>query len=177
MMTQADLFGGEVIADAEISDCGRYRYRLRRAWRPGGKVLWIMLNPSTADAETDDATIRRCTAFSKRMGAGSLEVVNLFALRATDPRELARASNPIGPRNAAELLMSVQMDRTPLHRIAAWGAGGGRLLREVEAEFWRLFGHMRLECLGTTAAGHPRHPLRLARTTRLERYHGPKGSI
>lgn len=175
MNAQRDLFGGEMLTDAEISDCGRYRYRLRRAWAPGAKILWIMLNPSTADAETDDATIRRCVGFSKRFGAGSLEVVNLFALRATKPVELARARDPVGQRNAAELLMSVQMDKPPLHRIVAWGAGGGRQLVEREAEFWRLFGHIPLWCLGTTAAGHPRHPLRLAAMTHLERYHGPKG--
>src|SRR5689334_322706 len=84
--------------DAVISDCGRYRYLLRRAWdhtRP--RCLLIMLNPSTADAEIDDPTIRSCIRLAKENGYGSFEVVNIFSFRATDPKDLAKAERPIGP--------------------------------------------------------------------------------
>lgn len=74
---------------AEFSGCGRYRYSLRRRWADGGPpACWIMLNPSTADAEKDAPTIRRCIGFSKAWGHNALVVVNLFALRSTDPTAL-----------------------------------------------------------------------------------------
>src|SRR5882757_2226662 len=73
--------------DAVISDCGKYRYLLRRTWdHSKPRTLFVMLNPSTADAEIDDATIRSCIRLSKEMGYGSFEVVNIFGLRATDPK-------------------------------------------------------------------------------------------
>lgn len=68
---------------AEISECGTYRYTLTRKWGEGRKCVFIMLNPSTADATKDDRTIRRCIGFAKREGCGSLTVVNLYAYRAT----------------------------------------------------------------------------------------------
>jgi hypothetical protein len=73
---------------ADLSDCGTYRYRLGRRWAEGPVDVWIMLNPSTADATVDDRTIGRCMEFSRRWGAGALVVGNLFALRATDPTDL-----------------------------------------------------------------------------------------
>src|SRR5215510_5582686 len=93
----ADLF---LERDAVLSDCGRYRYMLRRTWdHSKPRVLFVMLNPSTADAEIDDATIRSCIRLAKGAGYGSFEVVNLYALRATDPAELQRADDPVGPKN------------------------------------------------------------------------------
>src|SRR5262249_14212908 len=91
----------EVRRAAVISDCGRYRYSLTRRWGDAAepRALFVMLNPSTADAEQDDPTIRRCIGFAKAWGMGSLEVVNLYALRATDPAALLSAPDPIGPKN------------------------------------------------------------------------------
>src|SRR5689334_20041621 len=75
----------EIVKSAVLSPCGLYRYRLTRRWGDGPALLFVMLNPSTADATEDDPTIRRCTGFAKREGMPAIEVVNLFAWRATDP--------------------------------------------------------------------------------------------
>src|SRR6185369_17379869 len=85
---------------AVISKCGKYRYSLRREWIGGaGTVCFIMLNPSTADASVDDPTIRRCIGFAQRWGYQILEVVNLYAYRATRPRDMFAAADPVGPEN------------------------------------------------------------------------------
>jgi hypothetical protein len=106
--------------DAVISDCGRYRYLLRRTWdarRP--RVLFVMLNPSTADADNDDPTIRSCIRLSRALNYGSIEVVNLFSFRATKPDDLLEASDPIGPKNDGSIECAIV--RCDLH-ICAWGA-------------------------------------------------------
>lgn len=103
---------------ALISECGLYRYRLWRRWGIGPHATWIMLNPSTADADLDDPTIRRCIGFARAWGFSAIEVVNLFALRATNPRELGRSADPIGPDNDRHLS---EAGRAAELRIAAWG--------------------------------------------------------
>src|SRR3954453_788312 len=86
--------------NAVISACGRYRYLLTRQVGPGTRTaVFIMLNPSTADATDDDPTIRRCIGFARQWGCGRLAVLNLFALRATDPAWMKQADNPVGPEN------------------------------------------------------------------------------
>src|SRR3954454_15761859 len=86
--------------NAVISACGRYRYLLSRQVGPGLRTAtFIMLNPSTADATNDDPTIRRCIGFARQWGCGRLAVLNLFAVRATDPAEMKRADDPVGPEN------------------------------------------------------------------------------
>src|SRR5262245_57337522 len=139
---------------AGFSRCGRYRYWLTRTWdaaRPA--VCWLMLHPSTADAARDDPTIRRCMGLARRWGHGGIVVINLFAWRATDPAELARAADPVGPANDRALRQRAR----GLRLIAAWGCQG-KLLGRADAAL-RLLGGRRLECLGVTAAGQPRHPL------------------
>jgi hypothetical protein len=142
-------------SSAIISPCGLYRYGLTRKWGDGPRVCFVMVNPSTADAEQDDPTIRRCIGFAQREGGGSLEVVNLFALRATDPKALRKHPDPIGPGNNAAL-------RTAFDRagriIAAWGAHGRLHARDVTVA--RMLGDKAM-CLGVTARGDPRHPLYL----------------
>lgn len=149
--------------DASISECGRYRWWLTRRWADAPLCCWIMLNPSTADAEQDDPTIRRCMGFAERWGYGGIVVVNLFALRATDPRELKRADDPDGdPYNNQEILKWV--GESPF-TVAAWGAHGALRLRgQTITRRIRVEGHP-LHCLGTTKAGHPKHPLYLKATT------------
>lgn len=106
--------------DAVISDCKKYRYMLRRTWDYGQpRCLYVMLNPSTADAEVDDATIRSCIRLAKGMGYGSFEVVNLYGLRSRDPGELEKAADPIGPDNAT--ISDAAIQRCDIV-ICAWGA-------------------------------------------------------
>ncbi len=154
--------------DAVISDCGKYRYLLRRTWdHKKPRALLVMLNPSTADAHTDDATIRSCVRLLAGLGYGSMEVVNVFALRATHPEELTKAEDPIGPENADVLCAAI--DRCDVV-IFAWGAHPmaeerGRLIRStVKASRPAVF------CFGKTKAGAPRHPLYIKSGTPLETF-------
>ncbi|MEX2446608.1 MAG: DUF1643 domain-containing protein [Dehalococcoidia bacterium] len=143
------------VASASFSRDGRYRYSLRRSWDAGPHVVWVMLNPSRATAEEDDPTLRRCAGFSRRWGFGSLEVVNLFAAVATEPADLRRFEDPVGPANDRALRAAlVGADLV----VAAWGAGHGGLLGRAARVRRRLDGAW---CLGVTASGDPRHPLRL----------------
>jgi hypothetical protein len=139
---------------AVISDCGQYRYALTRWWGDGPVCGFIMLNPSTADAEKDDPTIRRCVGFARREGCGALLVLNLFAFRATNPRDMADAADPVGPHTDHYLLDLIQNVDGPL--IAAWGAHwmAGERANDVTAMIGR-----HCVCLGKTKDGSPRHPL------------------
>lgn len=151
----------EVERSADLSPCGTYRYTLERWWdREKPAAVFVMLNPSTADAEQDDATIRRCVGFAQRWELGGLVVVNLFALRSTDPAALLTHADPVGPGNDAAIVAAAA--RSPVI-VAAWGAHksirGNRdaYVRElVERD-----GTRQLVCLGKTKDGHPRHPVRL----------------
>lgn len=148
--------------DATISPCGRYRYTLSRIWGPRVPgVCWIMLNPSTANGEVDDPTIRRCIGFTKRLGYDGLLVVNVFAYRATDPAELLKVGTEaaVGPDNGLWVKRAcLQSDLL----IAAWGAAPGPFREGCEYVGHRIreefFG---LKCLGVTKDGSPRHPLYL----------------
>lgn len=89
---------------AVLSSCGRYRYRLGRQFGLGDRnVVFVGVNPSTADATVDDPTVRKWIGFAKRWELDRIEVVNLFAYRATDVRALAEAADPVGPENDAYL--------------------------------------------------------------------------
>jgi len=158
----ADLF---LERDAVLSDCGKYRYLLRRTWDHGKpRVLFVMLNPSTADAEIDDATIRSCIRLSKGHGYGSFEVVNLFALRATDPTELSRASDPVGPGNDERI--SAAIGRCDL-AICAWGAHPMAGNRADTVRSLLRASRPAVFCFGTTKAGAPKHPLYIKSGTPL----------
>jgi hypothetical protein len=150
----APLLVGE--GAAVFSEDRAYRYRLTRTWGSSGThVTWIMLNPSTASAMEDDPTIRRCTGFTKAWGFDGLIVVNLFAFRATDPRELACA-DPVGPENDRFI-------REAIHPwsvvVAAWGTQGHLWSRGALVTRTLADEGIELGCLGVTKGGHPRHPL------------------
>jgi hypothetical protein len=151
---------------------GEYRYELRRCWGsalPNHQVGFVMLNPSTADADQDDPTIRRCVAFAKAWGYGGIVVRNLYALRATDPAELWTHPDPIGSHNHTFLANCL----TDALTVCAWGAHGARNNRARDFSSWfREFGRP-LYHLGLTAAGQPRHPLYLKATTRPIRWETP----
>lgn len=161
----SDLF---MERDAVISDCGRYRYLLRRAWdHEKPRALIVMLNPSTADAEIDDPTIRSCIRLSRGLGYGSFEVVNLFGLRATDPAELERAADPIGPQNAT--VGDAAINRCDIV-ICAWGAHRMADRRARDMVVWVKGWKPAAYCLGTTKSGAPKHPLYIKSGTPLAVY-------
>ncbi|MFG0284197.1 MAG: DUF1643 domain-containing protein [Phycisphaerales bacterium JB039] len=141
---------------ATLSPCRRWRYALGRRWGEGPPVVFIGLNPSTADETVDDPTCRRAMGFARAWGFGACAMVNLFALRTTDPRVLRRAADPVGPEADGWILRAV--DGAPLV-IAAWGAHGA--LRGRAGQVLDLLGDRRLHCLGRTKSGQPRHILYL----------------
>lgn len=148
--------------DAVISECGTYRYRLTRKWGDGGqRCTFIMLNPSTADASVDDNTIRKCIKYAKREGCDELEVMNLFAFRATDPKELlrneSRGVDVRGPSNDA--YFGALVCDPPKLIIAGWGATKGTAIQAHRVN--AILSHLPVYCLAKTKAGHPGHPLYL----------------
>jgi hypothetical protein len=165
---------------AKLSDDGVYRYVLTRTevrWEPPTPLaLFIMLNPSTADAKVDDATIRRCTGFARRWGCGGLAVLNLFALRSTSPAALATAVDPVGPDNdrtiAGYLWHTADVPSIFAPVVVAWGRHGTLHDRDlVIDDMIRRAGHKPM-CLSRNNDGTPGHPLRLPNSAPLRPYTG-----
>lgn len=167
-----------LIRDAAISPDGRYRYALERRWQhqldprhvPGASpleavCLFVMLNPSTADHRLDDPTVRRCVGYARSWGYTALAVCNLFALRTSDPAELYRAPDPVGPDN--DDWIRLYASRDPLI-VCAWGTHGD--YRERAGEVLDVLDGKSLFCLGTTRSGQPAHPLYLSAGLVPERY-------
>lgn len=159
-----------MIKDAILSSCGQYRYTLYRGWdllKP--MLVFVMLNPSTADAEVDDATIRRCIGFTKSLGGGSFHVVNLFAWRATKPVDLKRAADPVGADNDT-FIRFMCYTLSPDAVILAWGTHGNYLNRDRSVySMLRELGITPM-CLAKTKAGDPSHPLMLPKDSTLIPY-------
>ncbi|ENE1253173.1 DUF1643 domain-containing protein [Stenotrophomonas maltophilia] len=151
---QINLFANSVERrSAVLSDCGYYRYSLEREWESSRKrVVFIGLNPSTADHLQDDATIRVCRNYSKRWGFGSMVMANLFAYRCTDPQGLLSAVDPVGPD--ADRWLNSQIATADLV-VCCWTSLGKRLGRE--AAVLRLI--EKPHCLTQLADGSPGHPL------------------
>lgn len=136
-----------------------YRYLLTRRWDVLKPVMaFVMLNPSTADAFQPDPTITRCAGFARREGCGGIEIANLFALRATDPRELAGHADPAGPDNDR---MLADLGALSGVVVAAWGAHPAAISRgaAVARALTAAQPVVQVRCLGVTKDGHPRHPL------------------
>lgn len=165
---------------ATFSGCEKYRYTLWRdlniqEYRCGPlfnreTILWIMLNPSTATDAILDPTVTRCRNYSNEWGYDKMVVCNLFAYRATDPKEMkAKGVEAIGPYNNGYLTAQAALaDRI----VCAWGVHGefmGRAQYVVET----LIGGYDLWCLGKTKSGHPKHPLYLSKTIEPQLYHAP----
>ncbi len=142
---------------AVIDKAGLYRYSLWRDWdmeKP--KLVFIMLNPSKADANIDDPTLRRCINFAKSWGFGSLIVVNLFAFRTARPLDLRQVDDPIGSQNDRYLKKAIKSaDKV----VVAWG-NKGKLMQRDRLVLELLSKHnVQPHCLGITKVGSPRHPL------------------
>lgn len=150
---------------AIFSACRTFRYSLWRIWDDQrGYALFIGLNPSTADEKQDDPTIRRCIGFAKKWGCGGVYMVNLFAFRATNPKDMRLAEDPIGPDNNKYLSDHIKHNGP---NVACWGTGGS--FRDRGEKVIALLGKGNLACFGLTAGGHPKHPLYLPKTTELKK--------
>ncbi len=171
-----DLFTTEAESrGAIISECGLYRYHLWRVWDSTLPVMvFVMLNPSTADGTEDDPTIRRCIGFAKRDGFGGISVKNVFALRATDPRELDSHPDPVGPDNEAHLLGA--RDVSLMTRlVVAWGnRRPPRHLRSAYRQAATICTMRMAYCLGMNRNGDPKHPLYLPLDAHLVRWVMPE---
>ena len=156
-----------MIKGAIISKCKRYRYRLTRHWDADRRALpFVMLNPSTADADIDDPTIRRCIGFAKREGAGGIVVVNLFAFRATSPVDMFAEPERVGPHNEEHLTeVGATSVAVKMPIVCAWGAHG-KATAQWAVDLFRRQG-ANLVCLGKTQNGNPRHPLYVVGTQAL----------
>lgn len=148
-----------VKSTAVISPCGLYRYRLTRTWNGQlDPLVFVMLNPSTADAHVDDPTIRRCIGYAKREWCGGIVVVNLMAYRATKPNVLPKVDDPVGSANLDMLMVTLAgLDRA----VVAWGGH-----RSARMPFARPSIEMvascvdEMVCLGISENnGSPHHPL------------------
>jgi len=142
---------------ATYSDCERYRYALTRTWDAGGKrVLFVMLNPSKATEVQNDPTVERCERRARALGFGAFQVTNIFAWRDTDPFQMRKAKDPIGPGNDAAILAGVAWaDQV----IAAWGTHGAHMNRGPQMTALLQGTGKPLYTLGLSKHGHPKHPL------------------
>lgn len=153
------------IREASVSDCGQYRYSLSRNWGDGQKtILFIGLNPSIADASIDDPTVRRLIGFCKQWGYDGFSVCNLFAYRATEPKDMMSAADPIGETND-EILLGLASGADKI--VFCWGSLGGfndrsallaNKLKDFKSKTY-VFGHNK--------NGEPKHPLYLSYKTEL----------
>lgn len=182
------MIGNEMAKSAILSTCGRYRFFLERAWAPGlGTCCWIMLNPSTADADVDDATVRKCIGFSDRWGYGRIVIVNLYAYRARDPKELKGVGKSqtdwetpqmrkhgidlaIGRGNNAHIARAIQGARRV---VVAWGNNATQHRANTVLQMDAFLGK-RVWFLGLTKSRQPRHPLMLAYDTALMSARAPE---
>ena len=155
---------------AVISEDGIYRYELRRVWDSTNPLInFVLLNPSKADAEINDATVRRLIGFAKLWGFGGMITTNLYAFRSTDPKKLWTVFDPVGPENE-RYLKNAALESTKV--VCAWGANAS--LERAE-DVRRLLLNRRdgifipniLYCFGKTKNGEPKHPVRLASNTEL----------
>lgn len=154
---------------ATISECGQYRYRLERDVQMDGMTFaYFGVNPSTADAMIDDATVRKWIGFTKVYGGRRFIVGNVFAFRSTDVKALMRADDPFGSENRAHL---TQIAADPDVLVPCWGD-----TKKVTGPLRHAFGHLLVELVATgkpvktfglTAGGDPKHPLMLGYDTPL----------
>jgi len=165
IMKQESLWPGIVQRGAIIQ--GPYRYNLWRIWDEQlPRALFVLLNPSTADATREDPTLRRCLGFARQEGFGSLELVNLFAFRATRPCLLQAVLDPIGAENNQAITTAAQ--RASII-VLGWGTHGTYLARD--AAVLQLLAFYPLYCMGLTKEGYPKHPLYSAYAPLIQFFH------
>jgi hypothetical protein len=157
------------ISDARFSPCRTWRYTLTRQFGPGPTCMFCCLNPSTADEVKNDPTVRRCIGYARKWGFGSYVMTNIFGYRSTDPKGLLAVDDPVGPDNDVAIRRVAGWSSLV---VAAWGVHGAlngrgeqvmKMLHEIGVAVF---------CLGTTKAGHPRHPLYLPKNVKPQLYGG-----
>lgn len=151
---------------------GIYRYSLVREWDESNpkRVVFVLLNPSTADDEGDDQTTKVCIEFAKRWGFGSLEIVNLFAYRATDPKDLKKVKdyNQVVGEHNYRFLQNALLGANKI--VVAWGEHGKILKRYMDESLKDLFSNFSLYCFREIANNQPKHPLGVDYNTPLTEY-------
>ena len=181
-MKQPSLFGDGVKRDAVISNCQRYRYKLVRRWDDTlPLVLFVGLNPSTADSMVDDHTCKKWMHFARLWGCGGFIACNLFAYRATDPAELERLVKlglkleAVGDRTDRFIYEAME-DISVSKLVACWGASIPEALRYRALAVYTILSlnqaGLPVQCFGTTATGDPKHPLTLSYATPLQVFRG-----
>lgn len=166
-MKQRRLLPDPTLRAATFSECRRYRYDLTREWGAGPTLNVIGTNPSSADAEIDDPTVRVTMTRAKRLGYGRLVFTNVFAWRATDPNELRRVADPIGPENDEFILRWAREADTVL---CAWGQAATMRLRSMKVRRMLAALEVDLFALRTSANGEPWHVLYLPLSETMKPY-------
>lgn len=159
MITRTHL-KGDAASTALYSPCERYRYSLTRIWQADGRrALFVMLNPSTATEIQNDPTVERCERRARALGFGAFRVCNIFAWRATDPKEMRAQPDPTGPGNDAAIAEGCAWADAV---ICAWGTHGAHLGRGAQVEDLVRAQTATPLHLGLSKAGDPKHPLYIA---------------
>jgi len=168
---------------ASLSKCLTYRYSLRRWWDHGDKpnkhLIFILLNPSTADALVDDATVRRGIGFAQRSNYNTMTFLNLFAYRTRYPSELKKAIMPVGVGNDTWIRATILEQKHiygPPTVIAAWGAHGGLYDRDLAVLYMLLDNNVPVFAFKTLKGGHPGHILYLPNKAKWKPFKGRKGT-
>ena len=174
MRAQPNLLFAEIDGcTAEFSPDRIYRYTLTRQWDDGKCVAWLMFNPSTADEAQNDPTIRKCIGFSRRWGYGRLVILNLYSVRNSNPRAVARIADPVGPMNDYWIKESLK-DEGVRELVCAWGCAQHE--PNIDARVRAVLANVRevgtpVVCLGYRDDGHPRHPLMVSYSVPRETFH------
>ncbi|MEM9433727.1 MAG: DUF1643 domain-containing protein [Pseudomonadota bacterium] len=156
-MITRDFLKDDAASTAVYSPCERYRYTLTRIWDANGpKIAFVMLNPSTATEMQNDPTVERCERRARSLGFGAFRVCNIFAWRDTDPFQMRKAHDPVGPANDAAILEAQTWSDVLL---CAWGTHGAHRDRGPEVVELLRAANAPLHHLGLSKAGHPKHPL------------------
>ncbi|MGR3483773.1 MAG: DUF1643 domain-containing protein [Paracoccaceae bacterium] len=167
---------GDAASWATYSDDLTHRYLLERAWGPGPRMLFVMLNPSTATEAQNDPTVERCERRARAYGCGAMRVTNVFGLRSTDPRGLRMATDPVGAQNDDAIAESARdWLRADEVTLCAWGTHGAHLGRGPAVEALLRATGRPLSVLGLTKDGHPRHPLYVGYAQRPSPWPAPTG--
>ena len=148
---------GDAASVAIYSDCEKYRYSLTRVWDEAApRVVFIMLNPSTATEIQNDPTVERCERRARALGYGAFCFCNIFAYRATDPKVMRAQPDPVGPENDTAIIEAAKWANDI---VCAWGTHGAHMGRGKAVEHIMRNQPKPLTHLGLSIAGHPKHPL------------------